>query len=107
MDHVLSTINFIDPFIQFTLEIENNNQLAFLDVLITRFDDYFTTTVFRKSFADSLPPYNLSPHHPKQKRADFCTYVHRAVNICSTDYLLQNELNYIKAVAIDQGYSPK
>ena len=34
--------------ISFTMEVENNKQLPFLDVLITKCDNSFSTTVYRK-----------------------------------------------------------
>ena len=41
-------INTIHANIQFTKELEQNNQLPYLDVLVTRADVKFKTTVFRK-----------------------------------------------------------
>ena len=40
--------NSLHNDIKFTKEIEENNQLLFLDVLIKRKDDKFITSVFRK-----------------------------------------------------------
>jgi hypothetical protein len=105
ISHVLSVMNSIDPCIQFTFEKESNNRLAFLDVLIIRDDDVFQTTVYRKPFAVCLPPHNRSSHPPNQKLAAFNTFIFRAINICSTSELLTSELIYLKAVALDRGYS--
>ena len=45
----LEYINGIHPNIKFTIEHEENNKLPFLDVLITRENNCFSTSVFRKS----------------------------------------------------------
>ena len=95
-------MNSIDPCIQFTLEIENDNPLPFLDVLVSKDIDRFSTTVFRKSFSVSLPPHALSNHPPQQKMAAFYTYVYRALHICSDPSNLSNELNYLKSLALSR-----
>ena len=84
-----------------------NNSLPFLDVLVLRGSDSFTTTICRKPFSVSLPPHNKSCHPPNQKIAAFNSFVFRALNICSNKILLEKEINYIKAIAIDRGYSTK
>ena len=45
----LEYMNTKHQSISFTEELENNNQLAFLDVLVTRTDDGFVTDLYRKS----------------------------------------------------------
>ena len=44
----LSYLNSRHPNIEFTAESESNNQLPFLDILVTRSNNCFTTSVFRK-----------------------------------------------------------
>jgi hypothetical protein len=51
---LLSLINSIDPCIQFTYEMENNNSLPFLDVLVSKHSDRFSTTVFRKPTHEAI-----------------------------------------------------
>lgn len=106
IDSVLTSLNSIDNHIQFTYEIEENNQLPFLDILILRNSNHFSFTVFRKPSSVSLPPHFRSCHPPKQKLAAFYSYVHRALNICSDSSLLTTEINFIKAIALDRGYHP-
>ena len=85
----LDIMNSVDPCIQFTYEVEDNNRLPFLDVLVVNNGEEFITTVYRKPFAVCLPPHRLSSHPPNQKLAAFKTYVYRALNICSTFELFQ------------------
>ena len=85
--------------IQFTLEVEKDNSLSFLDVLFSKDIDWFSSTVFRKSFSSSL-----SNHPPQQKMAVFYTYVYHALHICSDASNPCNELNCLKSLALTQGY---
>ncbi|XP_054722649.1 LOW QUALITY PROTEIN: uncharacterized protein LOC129232538 [Uloborus diversus] len=65
-EFLLSTLNSIDPCIQFTIEMETDSSLSFLDVFITKSNDEFMTSVFRKPFAVTLPPHKcFSSSKPK------------------------------------------
>ena len=45
----LDTLNNLHPNLTFTMESEANNQISFLDVLVSRDNNHFTTSIFRKS----------------------------------------------------------
>ena len=62
----------------FTYEIENNGVLPFLDTLVSRTEEGFSTSVYHNHFAVSLPPHSHSCHPPSQKMAAFYTFVNRA-----------------------------
>ena len=47
-EQFLEFANSLHPNIQFTIEHETNNCLSFLDVLITRSEQHFSTSVYRK-----------------------------------------------------------
>ena len=47
---LLSLVNSIDCCTQFTLEVENDKSLSFLDILVFKDIDRFSMTVFRKLF---------------------------------------------------------
>jgi len=47
-DSFHNTLNAIDQHISFTIEEENNKQMAFLDTLVTRKDNALITDVYRK-----------------------------------------------------------
>ena len=53
-EQFLEFANNLHPNINFTIEHENNNGLPFLDVLITRYDQHFSTSVFRKKTYTTL-----------------------------------------------------
>ena len=44
----LNCLNSLHPSLKFTNEIETNNSLPFLDVLVTKSDNKFITSVYRK-----------------------------------------------------------
>ena len=48
LQEFLSHINGLHDRIKFTMEIENNNSIAFLDVLVTKNNSRLTTTAYRK-----------------------------------------------------------
>ena len=100
-----SLVNSIDSCNQFTLEVENDNSLSFLDILVSKNIDRFSVTVFRKSFSVSLPPHALSYQSLQQKMAAFYTYVYHALHICPDPSNLSNELNYLKFLALSRVYN--
>lgn len=75
--------------------------------IIMRIKIEFITTIFGKLF--SVPLYkikNCATLIHKSIQFFFLTlYRKRALNICSTSSLLKNELNFLKAIALDRGYS--
>lgn len=101
----LKKINLIDPSIKFTMEIEIDRKLPFLDVLVNRdTNNRFTTTVYRKPNTNNALPHYLSAHSWAQKTSSFTFFVNRAFNICSNHDLLHIELNNIRNIAIKRGY---
>ena len=67
VDHILQTMNSIDNNIQFTYEIENNSVFSFLDTLVSRTEEGFSTSVYRKQFAVFLPPTPVHAIHLVKK----------------------------------------
>ena len=80
---LLDHVNSIRPSIQFTMEKEQDNKLPFLDVLVTRTEQGFRLSVYRKpTFTGQYFIFNS--HHPYtvQKGIVRCLQ-HRAKNISS------------------------
>ena len=102
---LLSLVSLINSCIQFTLEVENNNSVSFLDVLVSKGFDRFSATVFRKSFSVSLPPHALYKQSSSLTEKVCFLYLHLSCFI----YLLypsnlSNKLNYLKSLALSQSY---
>ena len=84
--------------IKFTIEHENNNSLSFLDCNITRENEEFSTTVFRKksfsgvySHFDSFIPSNY-------KENLLLALIHRCFTICSSFANFHSEVVKLKDI---------
>ena len=67
LDEFLEHINGLHERILFTMEVEENNKISFLDVLVERKDFSIATSVYRKpTHTDRYLNYR-SHHHPKTK----------------------------------------
>ncbi|BHF72474.1 hypothetical protein SprV_0401554000 [Sparganum proliferum] len=77
-------LNAVFPDIQFTMDEEENNQLAFLDVLVCRKDcGGLKTKVFRKA-TDTMQVLNFNSNHPiSYKRSCVRTPYRRVETHCS------------------------
>ncbi|KAL0842481.1 hypothetical protein ABMA28_014575 [Loxostege sticticalis] len=97
----LDHLNSIHPKIQFTMEVEANNRLAFLDVLLTRNPDHtLSHTVFRKPTHTDKYLNGASHHHPGQLATVGKTLFQRARGICDDQHLAA-ELQHVRKVLQD------
>ena len=106
-DLILNYINSINPSIQFTLELERNQTLPYLDIEIVRLKDgILKFKIYRKpSHTGRLLNFNSSSHIA-HKRSTIRSLVSRAFKICSEEYL-ENELTNIKEQLKNNGYPKK
>ena len=88
---------------QFTLEVEIENKLPFLDVLIIRNADKLDFTIYRKSTQNNRYLHFNSNHPPQVKRAVVTFLIDRALNICSDSYI-NAEINFIRNILFGNGY---
>ena len=102
-DLFLNYLNNKHPKIKFTLEKENNNQLSFLDILISN-ADRFKTSIFRKSTFTGLGTSFLSICSNKFKINAIRTLVHRAYHLSSGYDLFHSELSFLKTFFHNNGY---
>lgn len=98
-DNIFNVLNSQFASINFTCECETNDQLPFLDVLVTRISDGLDFSVYRKptNISRYIPADSFSPM--SHKRAAFNSMVHR---LCMLPLNLPNytkELHYIKYAA--------
>ena len=66
----LEHLNTIRPSIQFTMELEEDGKLPFLDVLVTRGANRLTTKVYRKATHTDRYIHFTSNHHNRVKRGN-------------------------------------
>ena len=99
----LNCLNLFHPSLKFTNEIETNNSLPFLDVLVTKSDNKFITSVYRKpTFIGQYIYWNS--FGPKQRKTNLIdTLTHRALKICSKS-TLKHELENIRSILVKNGY---
>nr|VZI09368.1 unnamed protein product [Spirometra erinaceieuropaei] len=98
-------LNAVFPDIQFTMEEEENNQLAFLDVLVCRKDcGELKTKVFRK-VTNTMQVLNFNSNHPiSHKRSCVRTLYWRVETHCSEPEDKIAELQYLRRVFKANGY---
>ncbi|BHF62797.1 hypothetical protein SprV_0200578300 [Sparganum proliferum] len=98
-------LNAVFPDIQFTMEEEENNQLAFLDVLVCRKDcGELKTKVFRKA-TNTMQVLNFNSNHPiSHKRSCVRTLYRRVETHCSEPEDKIAETQYLRRVFKANGY---
>nr|VZI00047.1 unnamed protein product [Spirometra erinaceieuropaei] len=98
-------LNSIFPDIQFTMEEELNNQLAFLDVQVTKLEDgWIRTRVYRKAANISQILHFKSNHPVGRKRSCVRTLFQRVQTHCSDDNGRKEEIKYLHALFKANGY---
>ena len=84
--------------ISFTFEIEKENCLPFLDVLVSREDNKFFTSLYRKPTFSGLYS-NFSSFMPEEyKKGLIFTLLYRGFNLCTDWKKFQKELVFLKSV---------
>ena len=100
----LEYINSIHSRIQFTLELEQNNKLPFLDVLITKTrEGTLQHTVYRKPTHTNRYLNAESHHHPTQIQGVANTLISRSIRLADNDNREQ-ELTNITIALKNNGY---
>ena len=100
-DHVLKFHKYLNSRhanMTFTFEIEQNNQLAFLDVLVTRAENAFTTSLYRKPTFSGLYSNFDSFMPDSYKRGLIYTLLHRAFMLCSDWNKFHLEVTFLKNI---------
>jgi len=105
----VNELNSFYPSIKFTVEIENNHCLPFLDLLLSRniTSRKMEYNIFRKATCNNRYIMNDSFHHPSHKRAVFHSLVHRLMNTPLSTENYNLEVKKIKEIAVFNGYNHK
>ena len=99
-------LNSFDSNLQFTLELEDNHKLPFLDVLIFNKSLSLEYSIYRKPTHNDRYLHFSSNHPPCVKRGVVISLVDRIIRICSKAHIIP-ELNYLKDILFCNGYPIK
>ena len=98
IDLFLNYINNIHSNSQFTVEVENCSSLPFLDILVEKTSNSFSTSLFRKKTFTGLYT-NFSSLSPNLYKTNLIScLVYRAFHICSSYSKFHNEILRIKSI---------
>ncbi|KAJ7314096.1 hypothetical protein JRQ81_006031, partial [Phrynocephalus forsythii] len=104
LNNFLTHLNSLHPKIQFTMEIEANNQLPFLDVLIYKKPDgSLGHTIYQKKTHTNRYLNAQSHHHPAQINSVAKTLISRTKRLADKDHL-KTELHTLSNVLIANGF---
>jgi hypothetical protein len=99
-------INQIHPNLQFNPTHEHNNNISFLDLLITRHSSNLEIDIYRKHTTDTT--INFHSNHPtEQKLAAYHYYINRMLSLPLTEEKRQAEWETIKTIARNNNYPIK
>ena len=105
VDGFLQHLNSQQPTIRFTMEIEKDNTIPFLDTSVSRdSNNLLTTTVYRKpTHTDQYLGYDS--HHPQSVKRGIvkCLY-DRAKHLTSKPSAISKEKKHLSAVLVSNGY---
>ena len=107
VDAFLQHLNSQQPTIRFTMEIEKDNTIPFLDTSVSRDSNgLLTTTVYRKpTHTDQYLAYDS--HHPQSvKRAIVKCLYDRAKHLTSKPSAISEEKKHLSSVLVSNGYPP-
>ena len=98
-------LNQQHPKTQYTLDLESNEkELNFLDVTTkNNCKGSYEFTVHRKDAITNIQVKPHSSHDPKILNGIFKGFVHRAISICSINYL-EAELSFLIDIFVENGY---
>ena len=102
----LHFLNSRHPNIKFTMELEENREILFLDVCIKRDHSTFSTTVHhKKTFTGLYTNCKWDSFTPRKYKINLIrTLTYRCLRICSKSTLLQSTLCDLKNSLLQNGY---
>jgi predicted GIY-YIG superfamily endonuclease len=106
LNNFLNYINSIELTIKFTIEIEQNNTLSFLDILIKKDIPNFETLVYRKS-THTNKYLNFHSNHPIMIKKGVVKSLYDRAKIICNDQNFIKEKDMIKNVLIKNNYPSK
>ena len=90
--------------ISFTDEIENNNSMAFLDVLVSRNDNSFSTSLYRKATFSGVFTNFYSFLSMQFKASLISTLLYRCYHLTSSSQLFHKEVERLREILAKNAY---
>lgn len=104
LDHFLKYLNSLHNKIKFTIEVEQDNVLNFLDLRIDHSTGSHDFSIFRKpTHTDVIIPHH-SCHPISHKLAAFNSMIYRALTVPMSHHNFDKEIRTIKQIAVTNGY---
>ena len=100
-------INSIHPKIKFKIENERDASINFSDLTITRKQNNFEYSIYRKPTHTNITIPADSNHPTSQKLSAYNSMIHRAFSVPLSTDDFNKEINIIKDIATSNGYSHK
>jgi hypothetical protein len=104
---ILRHMNEQFPTIEFTMDVEENEYISYLDLMVSKNNKKLEFNIYRKETNTNLLIRNDSYHHPSHKAAAFHSMFHRLFNIPMNHENFENERKKIYKIAQQNGYSEK
>lgn len=90
--------------IKFTLEMEENNSLNFLDLTITKLNNQHKFAIYRKPSTSDVIIHADSCHPDRYKKSFFNAMTYRILRTPLQPHDIQKELNILRQIATANGY---
>ena len=104
-EDILHTINNTTNNIKFTKEEEQNNQLAFLDILLTRNEDGTIQTHVYKTKTHTGQILNYNSKHPTQHKISCIRTLYNRINAhCNREHAKTEERKYLYSTFTKNNY---
>ena len=105
--HVTQFLNYLNSkhcSIKFTHECESNKQINFLDITVTRHDNSFQCSIYRKPTFTGLGTSFFSFTPLRFKITSIQTLIYRAYNVCTNYHSVHTEFEFLKKFFNSNGY---
>jgi len=97
-------LNNISPKLKFTLEIEENSSINFLDLTIYKTGNKLTYNIYRKPTVTSHTIHASSYHPQQHKMSAYISMVDRLLKVPMSPENYEKERTTIKFIAMSNGY---
>ena len=104
LNATLQHLNNLVPSIKFTIELEENDSIAFLDVKIIKENHRLKFSIHRKMTSNNLIIHSKSFHHKQTKQSALRSMFLRALQVVSPQFL-DDEINNIYEIGFKHGFN--